>query len=151
GYGELVLTNQNTYGYAGPVGQNTNQTFINQGWITVENSQALGNVPSNFNPVDQPGVQVAAGAALVLKQDLAGSNLNLTYPMTLSGMGILHRFPWLNQMGALVNLDGSNTISGDLYLSSATGIGVEIDGANQPYPNFSQLVVSGTIHDGASA
>ena len=39
GYGELVLTN-NTY--AVPAGQNQYQTFIDQGWITVQNAQAAG-------------------------------------------------------------------------------------------------------------
>ena len=55
---------------------------------------------------------VADGAALVLKQDADGNSLNVAYNMRLAGTGINHRFAWLNQMGALVNLQGSNVATG---------------------------------------
>ncbi len=153
GYGELVLTAANIYSTG--AGQGTYETIINQGWITVENSQALGAIYQNIDPADQPGVDVAdvpasplnLGAALVLKQDLGGDNLNLPYTIGLTGLGITNRYPWLNQMGALVNLDGSNLVSGSVYLNGAAGIGVEIDGAVNPFSNPSQLLLTGTIHD----
>ena len=152
GFGELVLTAINTYGVAdGTFAAPTYNTIINQGWITVENNHALGTIPNlvgGINSVDAPGVQVLSGASLMLKQDLQGNNLNLTYPMNLAGLGIFHRFPWLNQMGALVNLDGANLLTGDIYLTGQTGIGVEPDGANAPYLNPTQLIIQSTIHDG---
>lgn len=159
GFGELVLNNANTF--ANGTGQNVYQLFINQGWVTAQHNQALGAVYPNLNPVDQPGVQVSptaatggytnSGAALMLKQDLAGNNLNLPYAMSLSGFGIRHRYAWLNQLGALENLDGSNQVTGQIYLQGAAGVGVEIDGANSPYQNASQLIFTGAMYDGASA
>ncbi len=239
GYGELVLTAANTFSV--PAGANQYQAVINQGWITVENAQALGAIVPNIDPSNQPGVNVAdvpasppnpllngsnIGAAVVLKEDLLGHALSLPYAVSLTGLGITSRFPWLNQMGAVVSLDGLNTISGDVYLNNATpatgiitsasaaspivittpstaalvngetvtiagvtgntaanseftitlltattfslnsstggtlvgtggtwttvgldGIGVEIDGAVSPYPNPSQLILTGTIHN----
>ena len=100
-------------------------------------------------PSSSPGSR-SFPASLVLNQDLNGNDLNLPYTVNLSGTGINHRFAWLNQMGALVNLDGNNTITGDIYLNGGAGIGVELDGAVQPYSNPSQLVLTGAIHDDAS-
>src|SRR5262249_51756788 len=76
---------------------------------------------------------------------------NLVYPISLSGTGISSRFPWLNKKGALINLDGNNTISGTVYLSGPTGIGVEIDGANTGYYVPSQLTLTGAVYDGATS
>ncbi|MBI2808901.1 MAG: Ig-like domain repeat protein [Planctomycetes bacterium] len=148
GYGELVLTNKNTYFFG--FGQNSYQTFINQGWITIRHNEALGGKYANTNPVDQPGVFVAAGASLMIKEDPAGNNLTVAYNMSLAGTGITHRFPWLSQMGALVNLSGVNVATGDIYLNGATGVGVEFDGANSPV-HPSKLTLTGTIYNGATA
>lgn len=149
GYGELVLTNKNTF--ANGTGQNVYQLFIDKGWVTAQNSRALGAVYNTLNPVLQPGVQVDAGAAVMLKYDLEGNNLNLPYAFNLSGTGINHRFPWLHQTGALVNLDGNNLITGEIYLTGEAAIGVQIDSAIQPFANVSQLLLTGAIHDGAGA
>ena len=145
GYGELVLTNANTY--TGPTGQNQYQTYINEGWITAKNNLALGSVAYPVNTLDKPGAKVASGAALVLTEDLGGNYLRLSYNLTIAGSGITHRFPWLDQMGALLNLDGANAVTGDIYLDGAAGIGVEVDGANTPYAHPSELLLTGGIHD----
>ena len=159
GAGELVLTAANTY--TGPaIGRTPGvlpQTEIAAGWITVENDLALGARISTQNSYDPP-VQVDAGAALVLKQDLNGNDLTLTgYNLVLNGSGITSPLSWLNQDGALLNLDGDNTINGYIYLNGAAGIGVELDGANAPTPPDSELTLSSlgdisgaTIQDGAS-
>ncbi len=148
GYGELVLTNTNTF--TGGTGQNQYQLLINRGWVTAQNNRALGRYYSTLDPVLQPGVRVLNGASIMLKPDLNGNNLNLPYAFDLSGLGINHRFPWLNQTGALVNLGGNNIISGQVYLSGDAGIGVQIDGAIQPYANVNQLLMTGAIYDGSS-
>lgn len=149
GFGELVLTNANTYSAGG--GQNSYQTFINQGWITAQNNRALGANAGINNPVLRAGVRVLSGAALVLRQDLTNNYLSLPYNMSLAGMGITHRFSWLNQGGALLNLDGTNTITGDIYLEGTAGIGVELDGGIPvPYPRPSELTLTGTIRNGTT-
>lgn len=144
GHGELVLTNQNTY-VGAATGQNTYQTFIQQGWITVNNNFALGGTVANLPAVDQPGVQVFNGASLVIKQDPQGNNLNFAYNMSLSGKGINHRFSYLNKKGALLNLKGDNLATGNIYLTGDTGIGVERDDSGA----LSQLTLTGEIADGA--
>ena len=118
GHGELVLTNANTY--TGPTGQNQYQTFIKAGWITVKNNQALGSTNYNVNVVDKPGVQVTDGGALVLTYDKNGNYLILPYNMSLNGTGITHRFSWLDQKGALLNLDRRQHTHGR-YLSQRRG------------------------------
>ena len=157
GFGELVLTADNTFLAPGPYQQNAEyDTQVAQGWITVENQNALGGSVANLNAVDEPGVQVLSGAALVLKQDLLGNNLNLAYNLNLSGTGMmltgpaLALTPWLNQDGALESLDGNNTANGSVVLNGLAGIGVELDGANNP-ANPSQLILTGELLDGATA
>ncbi len=187
GYGELVLTNSNIYngpntGHAAtlvdgvvvpatvtsgtPVWEP--QTEIAQGWITIENDQALGGTIATTDSLD-PVVQVDNGAALMLKQDLNGNDLYVNYNLVLSGIGVQQpEFlnadgvpavlqPWLNQDGALENLDGANTVTGYINLNGPAGIGVELDGANIPNPPPSQLILTAvgtsgaTIMDGAAA
>lgn len=147
GYGELVLPDANNYSVGS--GQNSYDTFVQQGWITVENDDALG-AQDVADPLQTPGVDVESGASLVLKQDTNGNNLNIAYQMELSGTGISSRFSWLNQQGALINLDGTNTVSANIYLNGPAGIGVDIDGTVTPYSNPSQLLLTGIIYDGAS-
>lgn len=60
GLGELVLTNANTY---------RGRTFIDAGWATVRNNEALGVYRVGLGETAQPGTTVASGAALHLKQD----------------------------------------------------------------------------------
>ena len=138
GQGELVLNDANTYG-----GGFGTETFVNQGWITVHNSLALGTTGGT--------VQVATGAAVVLKQDLNGGNLTLPYSFNVSGTGMpgvgqpAYRFAWLNDMGAIENLGGDNVITGGLTLNGIVGIGVELDGALAPNPPVSALTIHGAI------
>jgi autotransporter-associated beta strand protein len=156
GYGELVLTAANTY---------VANTFINQGWITVENNFALGGTIPGIGDTQQPMVTVAGGAALVLKQTPTGTNININRNVHLgTGLGLTMaegataaRFPWLNQKGALENLDGNNTFGGDIFLNGAASIGVELDGNDAlpllagatPVPTPpSQLTLSANVNGG---
>jgi autotransporter-associated beta strand protein len=103
GLGELVLTSANTY--LGPSnGEGSSQTYLDEGWITMQNNQALGGQYAVLAPDVQPGITVADGAALVLKKDSAGNNINLAYNIALAGTGINNPHPWLNQDGALLSL-----------------------------------------------
>lgn len=143
GYGELVLTNANTY--SGPtVGRYptvTPQTRIAQGWITIQNELALGDIKQTSQGF-LPPVQVDDGASLMLKEDLNGNKIEPEYNLFLTGLGIKHRYAWLNQMGALVNLSGANSIQGYITLNGEAGIGVELDGANAPTPKPSSLTLT---------
>jgi autotransporter-associated beta strand protein len=138
GQGELVLTAANTY---------TGQTLVNQGWLSVRNNGALGPRIAGLGDTVQPRTTVASGAALVLKQDLNGQNITISRPLTLSGTGFTHRFPWLNHMGALENLGGTNTVTSDItFNGGAVGIGVELDGALTP-PPASLLTFTGSLYE----
>ncbi len=109
----------------------------------------------------QPIVTVQLGAALHLLP-LTG-NITLTNPFSLTGHGITNNFyPLINQEGAIENLAGINTITGNIMLMGPVGVGVEqIYQANDPtsanYSNplannvASQLTLSGTQSGGASS
>src|SRR5581483_4387624 len=141
GLGELVLTAVNTY--LGPnTGEATAQTFIHEGWVTIENSQALGATVPGLSPTVQPGVSVADGASLVFKQDFNGNNLNVAYNMRLAGTGITHRSPWLNQKGALLNLQGDNLATGDIILSPVLHVTFQGALANQPLPAMTAAITT---------
>jgi autotransporter-associated beta strand protein len=141
GGGELVLTAANIY---------TGLTFINQGWVTLRNNDALGVFVPGLGDTVQPGTTVASGAALVLKQALDGSALTVHENLTLAGTGITHRFAWLNQQGALLNLGGRNTVTGNITLQGSTGIGVERDGSVLASP-ASELTLFGTQGESGGA
>jgi large repetitive protein len=135
GLGELVLTNANTY--LGPnFGEGTAQTYINQGWVTIDNNQALGGTFTNpsetLSPTVQPGVSVADGASLVLKRDVNHNNLNLAYNMQLAGTGITHYSSSLNHNGSLLNLQGDNLLLGDEILNGVITVAFQKALGNQP-------------------
>jgi autotransporter-associated beta strand protein len=136
--GELVLPNSNSY---------TGQTFINQGWVTIRNNTALGGTIGGLGDTRQPGTTVAAGASLVLAEDSSGNSITVFENITISGTGILNRLPWLNLKGAIENLSGLNTITGDITLSGDSGIGAELDGSLKPNAPQSELTLMGTTNE----
>ncbi|MFO0880161.1 MAG: Ig-like domain repeat protein [Gemmataceae bacterium] len=145
GTGQLILPRANSY---------TNQTRIQQGWVTIRDAGAFGPLGVGSDTI-QFGVIVSAGASLHLKPN-AGQSINLIKPLTLSGTGITHPFALINQKGALVSLGGDNTIGGsntsrksDIVLNGVAGIGVEMpDTAVSP---TSSLTITSSVADGTSA
>jgi large repetitive protein len=181
GRGELVLdpTVVNPVTKAVTPGANDlKQTYIDQGWITIENSLALGTsnthtyagttgtapyfgqFPNNNGVTDgiTNGTVVAAGAAVVLKQNPLGAdpvtgtaNLSVPEDLILNGNGLsaantltykeLYQSatdPQKNS-GALINLSGNNTITGIVYLNGTVGIGVALDEHAVPAVTTSEL------------
>lgn len=86
--------------------------------------------------------------------------MNLTNNMNLSGTGVtLPGYPLVNQQGALMNLAGTNTVSGNIVFNGQVGIGVEqiytgntttVNVAN-PSNVLSQLSLAGQQLDGLSS
>src|SRR5262249_18509810 len=145
GDGQLILPTANAY---------TNETKIDEGWVTIRNAQALGAfLPNNTSDTIQPTVTVASGAALHLKPLVAGDNIDLVKNLILAGTGITHPFALINQKGALMSLGGINTLGGpvdfgpqgirtsDIQVSGNTGIGVELLTPDTD----SQLTVTGRV------
>ena len=120
GTGHLILPNANTYG---------GQTLIQEGWVTIRNNQSLGQ--QSGTQTTRPYTEVSAGAALHLLP-AAGQSLNLPYNLILAGTGIDHPYSIIDGQGstpqltggALMNLDGINTISGIIQFNGQAGIGV---------------------------
>src|SRR5205823_1657917 len=87
GLGHLILPNDNTY---------KGQTFITQGWVTIQSNNALGARLTGFPgtqpgvpDTQQPGVTVFAGASLQLKTlTPASPGLVVKKNITLQGTGI---------------------------------------------------------------
>lgn len=89
-----------------------------QGWVGVENNQALGVRtdqllvnPYQYGDSQQPATIVKSGAALFLIGTTG--NLDIHNNLILSGDGISHNDPTINHQGALINLAGDNTIDFD--------------------------------------
>ncbi|MFO0843797.1 MAG: autotransporter-associated beta strand repeat-containing protein [Gemmataceae bacterium] len=168
GGGELVLSGDSS----GTLQPNTytGVTYIQGGWITARNDRALGGDQLRTLPIlvggkdlngqdipqngftQFPETRVAFGAALHLKRTrLGGLDIDLPENLWLSGQGITHRFAELNQNGALLNLSGDNTVSGDIQLFSRpgdpqVGIGVDLD----PFDlgaTVSQMTMTGKMSD----
>jgi autotransporter-associated beta strand protein len=133
GSGQLVLPTANTY---------IGQTFVQAGWITVENNNSLGAWVPSLGPTVQPATFVSGGAAVHVKTlSPASPPLNILENITLNGMGIDHPYSFISEKGALLNLGGLNTWVGDVKLSGPIGVGVEQVDPNSP----SELSISGTI------
>jgi autotransporter-associated beta strand protein len=132
--GQLILPNANSY--LGP-------TLISQGWITVQDNQALGLRVPGIGDTVQPTTTVQSGAALHLKPLTAGADLNLPYNLVLAGTGITHPFGLISQKGALMNLGGNNTESGDVQLNGQVGVGVELLAPS----TASELTLTGSVTD----
>jgi autotransporter-associated beta strand protein len=120
GPGTLVLAGTNSYGG----GTLTNDTFVKEGVLAVQNRFALGASTS--------GTVVSKGAALQMQSDISGE------PLTLNGNGIP-----LNghNTGALRSTTNINVYSGPITLATDSTIGVD---------SGSQLTITGTIQDGAA-
>ena len=94
GTGTLTLSGTNTY---------TGATTINTGVVNIQNNAALGAATA--------GTTVASGAALEVQGGLTAVAENLT----LNGTGI-------SSNGALRNVSGNNTVTGNITLGSASEI-----------------------------
>jgi autotransporter-associated beta strand protein len=152
--GELVLPSANP--------NFTGSTFIDAGWITVSNNQALGPRLAGSDSI-QNVITVNNNAALHLKANF-NQTLALPYQFHLQGLGIpgdtfnpangtlFTRFPWLSK-GALVNLRGNNNITGLIELNGTAGIGAEL--IPQPpasaAPGNANLTISNTMSDAAGS
>lgn len=134
GTGQLILPYRSDY---------TGVTAIEQGWVTVQNTQSLGAFVYGADTL-QPRTTVANNAALHIRPRDFSTPFQFLENLTLSGNGIVnHPFPLINQKGALMSLGGNNTIGGpvnvevnnpvnapsfrtsDIFLTGNTGIGVE--------------------------
>jgi len=96
---------------------------IRRGWITVQNNDSLGGHIIGAGDTKQATVTVENGASLHL--DGATGNLNIAQNLVLAGSGFTHNFSKISKMGAVENLDGINTLSGNVTLKGQVGIGVE--------------------------
>src|SRR5262249_28674947 len=105
--GHLILPNANSY---------VGDTFIDQGWVTVQNNLSLGGFVYGGDTI-QPTATVRAGAALHLKPRTPGASFNLIRNLVLSGDGISHNFGLINHKGALMSLGGLNTVGGPVDLN----------------------------------
>ncbi|MFM7148833.1 MAG: autotransporter-associated beta strand repeat-containing protein, partial [Gemmataceae bacterium] len=140
GTGHLILPNANDY---------TNKTYIEQGWITVQNVQALGALLPGSDTVQPPAI-VSPGASLHLKPPTADASFNFLKNLVLEGTGITHPFELINRKGALMSLGGNNTVGGiigsrtsDIQLAGVAGIGVELLSPS----TVSSLTISSQISD----
>ncbi|CAO3441367.1 hypothetical protein [Azospirillum endophyticum] len=96
GSGTLTLSGTNTY---------TGTTTVSAGTLEVRNAAALGTAAGG------DGTTVASGAVLTVQ-----GGITLAEAFTLSGTGI-------SSSGALVNVSGTNTLSGTVTLAANTTIG----------------------------
>ena len=106
GGGNLILPTANTDFYGSWV--------IQQGWVTLENEWGLGGFLGGKGPNVSQGTYynttVDSGAALMLLPVAANSNMTLQTNLILQGEGVTHSFPLIDDMGALENLSGVNTL-----------------------------------------
>src|SRR5262249_44157402 len=123
GGGQLILPNASV--------SFTGKVDIQQGWITIQNQDALGGVIPTVSQNGQPTVTVEDGASLQLKP-APGQRFNLHQNFVLFGTGIIHPFvstptqDGISQEGAILSLEGVNTISGNIALGGQAGIGAEL-------------------------
>ncbi|GEM_PF-1047857 len=138
GAGELVLTD---------VANTMTQTLIVQGWITARNNRSLGG--GQFPDTLATPAFVNEGASLHLKQTRIGGNpINLVARLFISGQGISHRYPEINNRGALLNLSNNNVVSSIVNLVGTTNfpmIGIGADIANSPFVPADQTVTQSTL------
>ncbi len=136
GLGTMTIMNDNSGGYEGT-------TTVNLGILNIRNATSLGqasNIDSNATTVngtgttDALGVTVGTGAANGTLQ-LQGTGTVASEKLTLSGMGYLNT-------GALQNISGSNTWTGDIVLSAASRIQSDADTLT-----VSSIAITGTNTD----
>ena len=132
GAGHLILPVANPY---------LGKTYVEQGWVTIQNDRSLGGRIPGIGDTVQPGTIVSNGAAVHIKPLTAASPpLNLDENITISGLGPAHPYAFLNKKGGLMNLGGLNTWSGDVKFVGLAGIGVEQVDPLSP----SELTVTGS-------
>jgi fibronectin-binding autotransporter adhesin len=137
--GQLILARANSY---------LGATNVVAGWITVQDSGALGGTVTGLADTIQPLVTVQAGAAIHLKALSSGTGLTISKNFILSGLGISHPYSMINQEGALLNLGGVNTLSGDIALTKNVGLGAQnLDPTPTLNNSQSQLTFTGSISD----
>jgi autotransporter-associated beta strand protein len=139
--GQLILPGSNTY---------TGPTDVNAGWVTVENSTALGPQNADLSQPDQQYTTIAANASVQLKPLTAGTSLDIANNFYVTGAGLTTtstNFGLITE-GAIENIDGANTLSGILQFDGQQDIGVE-----QVFPlggkdtTPSQLTLTGYLWD----
>lgn len=96
---------------------------IETGWVTIQNNESFGSVPSNTSVNNRRTITVARGAALHLKPLNAGQSLTIDQNVSIAGTGIDHPFEKINQQGAIESLNGINTLTGNVIMAGASGIG----------------------------
>ena len=141
GGGDLILPVADTY---------TGITRVEQGWVTVQNNRSLGadRTPAVAAPAE-PRTVVSAGAAVHVRPLVPGTSLTIPENITLAGVGPTLPYALISQKGALMNLDGNNTWSGDIGFIGQAGVGVEqvVPGS----PSTSELSVTGSTTQGTNS
>ena len=133
GTGDLILPNANT-AFTGP-------TMINGGWVTMRDPDALGSRLVATGNSGQTTVTVDSLASLQLLPLIPGTSFDFFHNLVLSGEGNLNTYSLIDNAGALINLGGDNTISGNVSLVGTPAIGVV-----QVFPDApSQLTITGEL------
>lgn len=120
--------------------------FIEQGWVTAQQNRSLGADIFGLGDTRQPFTRVTIGSALHFRTLNPGGTLTVPENLILAGTGILHPFALISQKGALMNLEGNNTVTGDIKLSGQVGIGVEQTDTVSPAAR-SELTTTGWVAD----
>jgi autotransporter-associated beta strand protein len=145
GAGDLILPSANN--------KYTSSWEIVQGWVTAENSNSFGAITANITQQDEPTITIDSGAAVHLydpatASGLSGTGINIHQNFQIYGPGINSAsttFSQLNQQGAIENIGGLNTITGNILLHGNAALGVE-----QTF-GTSQLSLLGTQSQDASS
>ncbi|MBI3409393.1 MAG: Ig-like domain repeat protein [Planctomycetes bacterium] len=165
GKGNLILTGTNTYSgltdiQDGWVTAQNNQALGGRLKPVVDNHTVIGFTDVPPFPQDyvyathgigdnvQSGTTVELGAALLLKPLSAGGSLSLFEHLTLMGSGITHPFNnvsqgGISQEGALLSVDGNNTITGNVTLMAQAGVGT----AEPRYSSINELALTGEVSE----
>src|SRR5262249_22742104 len=102
---------------------------------------SLGATLAGTGQTNQPTVTIEAATALHLKPPSDSIRLVPTQNFAANGLGMDHPFGLINQMGAIENLIGMNTIPGNVTVSGELGIAAE-----QVFGK-SRLYLTGTIDE----
>ena len=123
--GQLILPVANTY---------TGRTFVEAGWVTVENDRSLGARIPLLAQTLQPETFVSSGAAVHLRTLFpTDPPLHVDENLILSGTGPLLPYKFISQKGALMSIGGDNVVGVDISntwftyvaFNGLSGIGVE--------------------------
>jgi autotransporter-associated beta strand protein len=106
GPGKLILTQDNQYNLL---------TDVKAGTLRIRHGGALGTTGTGTSPTSS-GTLVESGAALEIETPTGNPGITVTAEeVTLNGKGV-------SNTGALRNISGDNTYSGNIILSTATSI-----------------------------